>query len=281
MRITRLAGRLPKLGRMFCVTTFTSYHDESYSAKRDTLCVGGWLARDSVWDDIERDWKARIDYENRKSAQKGFPAISRYHAADCANLKKEFAENKGWDVDRQIKLSKRLCGIISKHRPYGIVAGGIGSEFATVDQSLTGPERVKAMYAASFRIYLYMVAETMTTNFPDDRVTLFFDRTKDFESIVAAEYKGFREHPRLGYMADSIITVAPLGWEDAIALQPADLLAYEGFKRVGVSMEEGVRKALLAMIGDRTPLAVARCSSGGSVTRSDVQSWCKAAYDRQ
>jgi hypothetical protein len=235
-----------------------------------------------VWKNIEQDWKACIDYENKKSAKKGFPPISRYHAADCANLKKEFDETRGWDIDRQIKLSKRLCGIISKHRPWGIVVGGAGSEFSTVNQSVSPPERIKKMYAASFRIYIYMLAEIMGTNFPEDRVTLYFDQSKDFEPIVTAVYNEFREHPRWGQLATPIITVAPLSWEDAIALQSADLIAYEGFKRLGAPMSTGLRKALLAMIGTRTPLAVARVSSEDTdVTRAHVQAWCRAAYLRQ
>src|SRR5689334_21010047 len=131
MQFTRLAGRLRKLGGMFCLTTWTSYHDESYKTAGDILCVGGWLARDTVWNALELDWKQRIAYENRKSALNGFPPISRYHASDCANLKNEFCEARGWTIDRQVKLSKRLCGIVAKHRPWGIVVGGRGAEFAT------------------------------------------------------------------------------------------------------------------------------------------------------
>ena len=35
--------------------------------------------------------------------------ISRYHATDCANLKKEFDKKNGWDIKKQINLTKRLC----------------------------------------------------------------------------------------------------------------------------------------------------------------------------
>ena len=99
-----------------------AYLDESYNTR--TMCVGGFLAHENVWKKIEPKWEERIAYENRKSVKMGFPPISRYHATDCANLKNEFAPKKGWNIPRQIKLTKRWIEIIRQHKPAGIVMGG-------------------------------------------------------------------------------------------------------------------------------------------------------------
>jgi hypothetical protein len=99
-----------------------AYIDESYTSK--TFCIGGFLARESVWGDVSRAWSERIAYENRRSIKKGFQPISRYHATYCAHLKKEFSEKNGWSIHRQIRLTKRLCEIIGSNAMAGFVAGG-------------------------------------------------------------------------------------------------------------------------------------------------------------
>jgi len=91
------------------------YIDESYNDH--VFCVGGFLAHPGTWGEITTAWQDRIAYENRKSAVKGFPPLTRYHATDCANLKQEFDEKKGWNIDRQIRLAKRLCKIIGDAGP--------------------------------------------------------------------------------------------------------------------------------------------------------------------
>ena len=88
------------------------------------------------------------------------PANSRYHATYCANLKGEFGPDKGWDVDRQIQLSKRLCGIMAKHRPYGIIMGGQVGEFVFADDLDIGM-RNKIMYGLSFKNFLEVLTAIM------------------------------------------------------------------------------------------------------------------------
>ena len=84
---------------------------------------------DKAWIPFERDWNQRIEMERRNSVKKGFPPISRYHASDCNSFKREFARDKGWDEARQLRLSKKLLGVISKHRPHGVVIGGSIEQF--------------------------------------------------------------------------------------------------------------------------------------------------------
>src|ERR1035438_8305 len=98
------------------------YLDESYNSA--VFCVGGFLAPKRVWDHVTARWRERLDHENRWSAKRNFPPISRYHATDCASLKREFSDKKGWTIPRQIRFSKRLCEIIGDAGPIGIVIGG-------------------------------------------------------------------------------------------------------------------------------------------------------------
>jgi hypothetical protein len=274
MRFSRLVSRFSKLGRFFLLTDWESYHDESYN--NSALCVGGWLARKDTWGLLEKDWKARIDYENRQSTKKGFPPISRYHATYCANLKGEFSPDKGWDISRQIQLSKRLCGIMAKHHPYGIVIGGQVGEFVLADD-LDIAMRNKVMYGVSFKNFLGALVVIMRQNYPDDRVSVFYDQSKNFDSIVTAVYRDFREeHPEL---ARRIVTVAPLAWQDCVVLQSADLLAFEGLKRINAT-QKGMRKALRAALGKKTPLVIGRRDKQAAPMSSSIlHRWLREAYD--
>ncbi len=99
-----------------------AYIDESDNTK--SFCVGGFLARESTWDEVAGKWSERIAYENRRSAKKGLHPIARYHSnPDGANLKRDFSEKNGWSIDRQIALTKRICEIIGQHPMGGIVGG--------------------------------------------------------------------------------------------------------------------------------------------------------------
>lgn len=146
------------------------YIDESYNNR--TFCVGGWMALDDTWSKISAKWQERLNYENRISAKKGFSPISRYHATDCANLKKEFAEDKGWDIPRQIRLSKRICQIIGENAPIGTVVGGGVKDFKKYFPQETDNFKV-GLYQLSLKMHLIAVAYIMMEYFPDDRVTIY------------------------------------------------------------------------------------------------------------
>src|SRR5262245_59144069 len=104
MRFQELIGCLSRRCRVYCLMTWSDYIDESYNNR--TFCVGAWLARVKTWGGIENKWKQRIEFENRVSFKHNFPPISRYHATDCANLKREFSEERGWTIPRQIRFTK-------------------------------------------------------------------------------------------------------------------------------------------------------------------------------
>lgn len=276
MRFTHLVGSFIRYSRYFGLTNWTSYHDESYNS--NAFCIGGWLARENTWKKLEKDWRARIDYENRKSAKKGFPPISRYHATDCANLKRDFDVLKGWSIERQIRLSKKLCGIVATYYPYGIVAGTTIEDCKYLITTQDCAERNKQMYRLSFQLYLTLLSQVMERNYPNDRVTVFYDRSKNFGPIVNEVWSHFCKHPVASAFAKRIVIVAPLGWEECIPLQPADLIAFEGLKRINTGGPD-MRKSLTAILGKRTPLVIAKHDENAVGDLNNLYGWCQAAYD--
>lgn len=229
-----------------------AYLDESYNTK--TFCVGGFLARANVWEKITPAWSERIAYENRISAKKGFPPISRYHATDCANLKREFSEKNGWDVNRQIKLTKRICEILASHLTIGIVIGG---SLVDIQRYLVPGSDTPAdfLYSTCFKVCLMEIAGLMYHYVVDPQVKVFYERGK-FNSYAIEAFEMLRKDPNPVYR--SIVNVEPKGWEDCIPLQAADFFAYEGFQRVDGAFKgrDQIKRSLQALIRADNPLIV-------------------------
>ena len=61
------------------------------------------------------------------------------------------------------------------------------------------------------------------------RITLFHDRT-DYDGTILEAFNKIVKDPNFPYR-NNFTTIAPLAARDCIALQPADLVAYEVLKR--------------------------------------------------
>jgi hypothetical protein len=83
---------------------FRGFIDESYDPEYDNIfTLSCLLSTGKIWVELSRTWKLMLDSWNRRLKKQGRPKISRYHAADCSNLKKEF---KDWSTDEQKELSR-------------------------------------------------------------------------------------------------------------------------------------------------------------------------------
>jgi hypothetical protein len=231
-----------------------AYIDESYNSK--TFCVGGFLAPEGIWNGIAHDWSNRIEYERRRSIKKGLRPISRYHATDCANLKKEFDTKHGWDIPRQIRLTTRLCEILGTHLPTGIVIGG---GLADVRRYIphNSDDASEFLYSTCFKTCLLDIAALMQEHVWDGRVRIFYERGK-FEHLAKEAFDMFKNddgHP----MFDCLVSAEPKGWEECVPLQAADFMAYQGFQRVDGSLKgsDQIKKSLQALVEKDIPLIVA------------------------
>jgi hypothetical protein len=230
-----------------------AYLDESYDSK--TFCVGGFLARVAEWEKIERAWAKVIAGEGIRSQRKGFAPISAYHATDCANLKNEFSVANGWDINRQIRITKRLISVIGSHRLAGFVIGG---SIADVQNHLEPGKDVPKdfLYSICFKTCLIQIAGWLSATAIDPQVSVFYERS-DFDKLAREAFEMMRTDTNRVYQ--SIISAEPKGWEDCIPLQSADLMAYEGFKAVGSSLKgkSNVRKSLEAIVGSQNEIVIA------------------------
>jgi hypothetical protein len=233
------------------------YLDESYNSA--TFAVGGFLAPAWRWRRIVSAWKARLDYESRKSAKKGYPPIKRYHATDCSNLKREFDEKKGWSRSRQIRLTKRLCEIIEDGMPSGIVVGGrlgdVRNHFGPDEKAAK-----EAIYDLCLRMILVIVAKEIGDRFSDAKVKVTYDQSKDFGRVAKSAYEMLVFDPGAQFLPNFFIGMEGGDSRTCIPLQPADFLVYEGMKQLdGIRRgNDEIRKSLVAVIGTEIPLFISQ-----------------------
>jgi hypothetical protein len=229
-----------------------AYIDESYNTK--TFCVGGFLAPEDIWNGITHDWSERIECERRRSIKKGLQPISRYHATDCAGLKKEFDKKHGWDITRQINLTKRLCEILGKHLPTGLVVGGGLDDV----QLYLPPDPAQAkilLYSMCFKTCLMHIAALMYDAVYEPKVKIFYERG-EYDYLAEEAFEMLRQDNRSFF--ECLVSIEAKGWEDCVPLQCADFMAYQGFQRVGGSLkgDDAIRKSLQALISKELPISI-------------------------
>lgn len=237
----------------------SAYIDESVGKNQRAMCIGGWLCADATWDVIEREWKQRIEYEQRISIKNGFPPISRFHAADCSSLLNEFDRSKGWNNERQKKFGVKLIEILGKKRKdtvVGFTAGVCMDRYQIAYRNRRVAE--KNVYRFGLIRCGLLIGEAMRELWPSERITIFYDHGP-FQDAASDAWTALKaiDCPYRNFFE----TIAPRSWESCIALQPADLVAYEGQKttdlaiRTGVqNIQDRVRKSLQALLGTRVRL---------------------------
>ncbi len=223
---------------------FTGYMDESYDGAKQNLFVFSCLvARGKVWNEVRRAWKLQIDAVNRRLAREGRPIISRYHASACSGRHDEF---EGWSLDERDTFVRGLFGVINRSEGMHSVAYAIELDDLCEVFPEWADDRLKAAYGLLPRFVMYTVGEDLYTsgNGQPARVTLFHDRTGGdgkYDPTILNGFNTLMNAPRFRYK-DYFTTIRPLAWQDCVALQPADLVAFESFKEAEAKLEARKRR---------------------------------------
>jgi hypothetical protein len=241
------------------MTIWHSFFDEGYNDST-TFCIGSIFAPDYACAEMGDALSSRIAYENTKLEMQGYPTISRYHATDCAALRKEFSAKRGWDQDRQINLTKRICKILVEEGANGAVVGG-GYKDIRPYLELQANER-KFLYSLSFKVLILMKTTFLRNNFPDDRLKIFYDVSPEFVSIAKAAERDFRDDPATDGLTEYLIGCEPVTWRDKPEMQLADFMTFQGFRRIASSLNgsDRIMKSLDTLIG-RMPITIERFQS--------------------
>lgn len=173
------------------------YFDESYDKNAFTLCCS--LSDATGWGDIERAW-----------------------------------DFYGWSREERDELALKLMGTLRRGRAW----------VNTVSWSLPLPEFVQRFnivgnpLPSCYRESLKFIMLEMAAQISDAKrklrqvkplkYVLFHERCS-YDTVYLEAFNQMMNDPTFNGK-ELFSTIAPLGWEDSIALQPADMIAYEVFK---------------------------------------------------
>ncbi len=209
------------------------YFDESYrlncSPKVFTLsCL---MSSPIGWQDIERGWKLCLNAKNRELKAHSRKELSRYHAADCSSLMNEF---EGWDVPEQIAFCKKLFATLNRGRAWvNVISYSLPVDDFVQELSIEG-DPLRYCYREMVKFVMLEIAaqhrdaQKKLGALKEVSFVLFHERCSyDAEYLLA--FNKMVDDPTFAGRG-LFTTIAPLGWENCIPLQPADMMAYEAFK---------------------------------------------------
>jgi hypothetical protein len=227
---------------------FRGYIDESCDKDQKLFALSCLLATGKDWFEMERAWKLHLVAKNRELRKAGRKLLSRYHASDCSSMHGEF---EGWNPEEQIKFVKGLFGTFKRSR--GVHA--VGYDVDLDDLCEVFPEagdRLEAGYYMLTKFVMFTIGEDfarMGRGVPA-KVTLFHDRTANgkYDPTILRAFTEQKLDPNFDH-AHYFATIAPLDWQDCIALQPADLVAFEVLRDTKARLEaQKRRKSFTALL---------------------------------
>jgi len=115
------------------------------------------------------------------------------------------------------------------------------------------------------------IGRVMEKCYPKERITFFHDRG-DLTNAAAAAFNDVMDRQEC---KGRFVTMAPMGWEDCIPLQSADMIAHDLFKLMDKRLlgAEQIRRSLRRIVGAETPI-VAGCLKPGAFQQ--MKTWYDA-----
>ena len=206
----------------------TGYIDESYTGEEHPVTFGlnCVYATYQDWFWIETGWNKVIAAKNKQLIAAGRKPIRRYHSKEISNFENEFAD---WTGDERTEFTQSLLsrGIDGNFlQTYGVTAN---LQQLADDWPRVKFEGVKEFgYHAMLRLIMLKLEDMIPRHFgTGTRITLIHERCP-YDGILLSAFNHYlNARPNAASLFTSI---APMGWEDCIPLQPADFWAYEAMK---------------------------------------------------
>lgn len=204
------------------------YIDESYSGENPPLTFGlnCVLAAGSEWFWIENAWNKVLARKNKELEAQGRRKISRYHSVDLSNFAGDF---KDWDGPERTDFTDRLL----QHAIRGnwLLSVGFTANLKEIAEAWPRVMRegvIEFGYHAMLRyIMLKLVKYVPVAYGVGTEIILIHDRCP-YDGVLLSAFNHFlKKRPEFASLFRSI---APMGWQNCVPLQPADFVAYEAMK---------------------------------------------------
>lgn len=205
------------------------YIDESYSGEIEPLTfdLSCCFTTGSEWFWIENAWRKVLEKKNKELTAAGRTPIKRFHARDLNSFIGEF---KGWDGPERTAFTEQLIAkAFSRH-----VMNSIGFVINLKELGNLWPSMQQYTKAFAYDVILRLIMSELAREVPKlwgtgTRITLIHERCAYDGILLSAFNRWLRQKP---LRAGLFTSIAPMGWETCIPLQPADFVANESMKEV-------------------------------------------------
>jgi hypothetical protein len=178
------------------------------------LTVAAYLERPRQW----QEWTKRWNIAKRP--------IKVFHSVDCQNLVGEF---KGWTETSRDELVIRLLDVIDASALTGVVIGLHMGEF---EKAMADRPDLRAIfgspYAACFQWVAQVIINAAIDVGSDERIG-FIHECNDYRQEALEAFAWIKRNSNPG---NRVIGLTFSEKQDYVPLQAADVLAYEGNKRI-------------------------------------------------
>lgn len=185
-----------------------------------TYVFAGVIADPSTWASVERKWKQ----------VNGAYHVPRFHAA---HLNARTHEYEGWSRNKQKQYSGELLDILAAQgkRIEAVTCGMLADEYRVVI-SPEGQRKLGAPYLACFNSCISLLAMALDKlNYPpDDQLAVLLDADEGYTDAISS-FLSMKSNPAFQHRS-RLATCAVACMEDVVSMQPADLVAYEAFRRL-------------------------------------------------
>jgi hypothetical protein len=221
------------------------YADESSNER--TFNFGGWLARSDEWEKLESQWARRLEFERRRHGK-----LDRFHATHCNGQKGDY---KNWSVLDRVEHTKALLRIITRRGVAAVCAGLDLSAMLDIYPS-DKKDPLAAAYYITVKQLMIMIARSVKRK-GEYKVAIIHDWANDYNKVIKEAWTRTKDDSRWPQAnRDLFVSCTPMKWQDRIALQPADLIAYDTFKLLDQTIHSTpkMRKSLQSLIGNGKPV---------------------------
>jgi hypothetical protein len=226
------------------------YIDESYGPDVFTLsCVMSDL---SGWLSINRSWKKCLAAKNESLKSQGRKLIRRFHAKDISNFRNDF---ENWNGEERLAFFQDLLGVFNRAKSWlNVVSYSTPLELFKEYFPECAAKPLPTCYSLSLKFIMTEIVSQVADGklkwgkTKPIKITLFHERCPFDGVLLNAFTEALADEDPI--TLPLFTTIAPMGWEDCLPLQIADLVAYENFKDADRRLKGLQRRgSLTALLG--------------------------------
>jgi len=202
------------------------------------VTVAAYIGRPAQW----REWTKQWNVAKRP--------IKVYHATDCANLEGEF---KGWAEDRQISFVKKMLPITTASNMPGVVVGINLNEYR---RAMEGRPDLEELFGSPYAACFQWVVQIIMNFAIGAESTESIRFVHETNAHKAEALESFFWVEKMGNPQGTKISLTFGDKDEYTPLQAADILAYEGNKRMR-DPSKAERRSWTALDPDKTRIFAA------------------------